>query len=360
MEQPFKNAQGSEDEKLGENVSFEIKSYSLDNNIGVFSFGTYAKTYDLENLNKEIIEAIKENDDENGKNEQYKDEKNEQNKNEILMNENIEKKETNKELEKEFKLIEINFFIFEVNIIAEIFNKKDNLKQFAKILQNNQISEKLNNKIHGIHKKRIRRKAKEIKKDVKTEKVTLGRKGKGSTYKGNHTKHCSDNIMSKDRSLLLNYLVYSVNIIIKKYNPKYNLKKLNAKDMNSLKREDNLKYLDMSLGEFLSQNISPKNNKCSRNFNKILISNLVNNKEQKIDIIKPLFKLTFGEWMNIFLMKEINDKFKFEGLDMLLQTLLEGNENDEQYFTDCVFVLYNYEKWFLCKKNNPDDKNLKE
>ncbi len=359
MEKPFKNAQGSEDEILGEiGSSFEnIKRYSPYGSIGDL-ISTYAKTFYIEKHNKEIIEeAIKENDDENGKNEQYKDEKNEQNKNEILTSENIERNETNKELVKEFKLIEIKYFIYEVDIIVEIFNKKDNLKQFAKILQNNQISEKLNNKIHNIHIKRIRRKVKEIKKDVKTEKVTLGRKGKGSTYQGIHTKHCSDNIMSKDRSLLLNYLVYSVNIIIKKYNPKYNLKKLNAKNMNSLKREDNLKYLNMSLGEFLSHNISPKNNKCSRNFNKKLISNLVNNKEQKIDVIKSLFKLTFGEWMNIFLMKEINDKFRFEGLDMLLQTLLDGNENDEQYFTDCVFVLYNYEKWFLCKKNN---NNIKE
>ncbi len=359
MEKPFKNAQGSEDEILGEiGSSFEnIKRYSPYGSIGDL-ISTYAKTFYIEKHNKEIIEeAIKENDDENGKNEQYKDEKNEQNKNEILTSENIERNETNKELVKEFKLIEIKYFIYEVDIIVEIFNKKENLKQFAKILQNNQISEKLNNKIHNIHIKRIRRKVKEIKKDVKTEKVTLGRKGKGSTYQGIHTKHCSDNIMSKDRSLLLNYLVYSVNIIIKKYNPKYNLKKLNAKNMNSLKREDNLKYLNMSLGEFLSHNISPKNNKCSRNFNKKLISNLVNNKEQKIDVIKSLFKLTFGEWMNIFLMKEINDKFRFEGLDMLLQTLLDGNENDEQYFTDCVFVLYNYEKWFLCKKNN---NNIKE
>ena len=154
--------------------------------------------------------------------------------------------------------------------------------------------------------------------------------------------------------------MHIVNIIIKKYNPNYVLKKLNAKKLNSLKREDNLKYLNMSLEEFLSQDISPKNNKCSLNFNKRQISKLVNNKEQKIDIIKPLFKLTFGEWMNIFLMKETNVKFRFEGLDKLLQTLLDDNENDEQYFTDCVFVLYNYEKWFLSKKIIPDNNNLKQ
>ena len=183
LEQPSKFDQGSEEFILSEIDLFEnIKSFSTGNNLQDF-ISTFAKTFAVENHNKEIIvETVKKNDDKNGKNEQYKDEKNEQNKNEILISENLERKETNKELVKELELIEIKFFIYEVNIIAEIFQKKDNLKQFAKILQNNQISEKLDNKIHDIHKKRIRRKAKEIKNDVKIEKVTLGRKGKDSAY----------------------------------------------------------------------------------------------------------------------------------------------------------------------------------
>ena len=274
---------------------------------------------------------------------------NEQNKNVIITNENKKIDDIKEDLNKD-KVIDIVIEIkyaetYDLKCIIEILQKKCNLKVVIDILLRNKISEKLMNKIQGIPIKRHRRKANQNKKNKKKKTIKKGRKEKGSTDVGSHTKNVSDNIMSKVRALLINYVVYSVNIILKKENSIYRLKKLNAKNMNNLRKDDNLKYLKMTLEDFLSQDISPKNNRYPNDENKKII--LIIKKEQKL---KSLFKLTFGEWMNIFLMKEKNNEYEFKGLDLLLTTLLHDNEDNEQYFVDCVFILYNYERWFYLKK----------
>ena len=274
---------------------------------------------------------------------------NAQNKNVIITNENKKIDDIKEDLNKD-KVIDIVIEIkysetYDLKCIIEILQKNCNLNVVIDILLKNKVSEKLMNKIQGIPIKRYRRKANQIKKDKEKKEIKKGRKVKGSTDVGSHTKDFSDNIMSKVRALLINYVVNSVNIILKKENPIYRLKKLNAKNMNNLRRDDNLKYLEMTLEDFLSQDISPKNNRYPNDENKKII--LIIKKEQKL---KSLFKLTFGEWMNIFLMKEKNNEFEFEGLDLLLTTLLHDNEDNEQYFVDCVFILYNYERWFYLKK----------
>jgi hypothetical protein len=238
---------------------------------------------------------------------------------------------------KELRSIEINKCrIYELISIIEIFKKKENLKNYVILFTKIEISEKVKNQIYDNHKKRIRRKAEEIKKAQKY----------GNTPKKcPHDKNSPDNIVSKIRAYLFRYLVDSINIKLKEYKVGFNLKKLNTKKMNKLKKEDNLKDLDMSLEDFLSRDISPKNTKSKEDFNKKNIVNLLNRKNQtNIEKIKSLFKLTFREWMNYFLMKEDNTEFKFGGLDMLLKTILEANEKDKQYFVDFVFILYNYER----------------
>jgi hypothetical protein len=293
-------------------------------------------TKDKTKLTKEL-----KNKEESVKND---NDKNKQNEHEIQEN-----KKTVVEI-KELGTIKINnecCVIYELIYIIQIFQKKENLKQYVILLQKIEISEIIKNQIYNIHKKRIRRKAEEVKKAKK--------EGETST-KGPHDKYSPDNIVSKIRSYLFRYLVYSVNEILKEYKVGFNLKKLNAKKMNGLKKDDNLKDLDMSLEEFLSREISPKN-KSHKDINKTNIVNLLNRENQtNIEKIKSLFKLTFREWMNYFLMKENNAEFKFNGLDMLLKTILEINENlelnekDKQYFVDFVFILYNYERWFHVKK----------
>ena len=301
----------------------------------------FYKTYYITNNEKKIKEEKVEKKEE--------DKQNEQNKNVIITNENKKIDDIKEDLNKD-KVIDIVIEIkysetYDLKCIIEILQKKYNLEVVIDILLKNKVSEKLMNKIKGIPFKRHRRKAKEIKKDIEKKEIKKGRKVKGSTDVGSHTKNFSDNIMSKVRALLINYVVNSVNIILKKENSKYRLKKLNAKNMNNLRRDDNLKYLEMTLEDFLSQDISPKNNNYPKDENKKIILKI--KKEQKL---KSLFKLTFGEWMNIFLMKEKKNEFEFEGLDLLLTTLLHDNEDNEQYFVDCVFIIYNYERWFYMKK----------
>ena len=288
-------------------------------------------TREQTNLTKELKneeESVKDDND-----------KNKQNENEIQEN-----KKTAVEI-KELGTIKINnecCVIYELIYIINIFQKKENLKQYIIFLQKIEISEIIKNQIYNIQKKRIRRKAEEIKKAQKNGKILT---------RGPHDKYSPDNIVSKIRSYLFRYLVDSINKKLKEYKVGLNLKKLNTKKMNKLKKDDNLKDLDMSLEDFLSRDISPKNTKSKEDFNKKNIVNLLNKKNQaNIEKIKSLFKLTFREWMNYFLMKENNAEFKFDGLYMLLKTILETNEKDEQYFVNFVFILYNYERWFHVKK----------
>ena len=132
-----------------------------------------------------------------------------------------------------------------------------------------------------------------------------------------------------------------------------------------MKKEDNLKFLNMPIKDLLSTNISTKYKTKDEDSNKKEIENLLN-KEKDNEIIGFIFNLTLRDWIDIFtykkeiidfgiyeskMRKEIEDNF--ERVDKLLDEIYNSNlkSNDINYFSKFACLIYNYERWFFIKQS---------
>ena len=246
----------------------------------------------------------------------------------------------------------IREYLFDINEnIKNIFEQNKKLSIFIPIFERNKISKKLLNHINGVKTERIRRTAAEINEDNERGVIQiklLGRKKKESSEIGEHTKNSYDNIMKKITLLYLEYLVKSINEILKDYNLEYSFIKLDSSFVDSLKTETILKYLDTILKDILSKNISSKFYLKEKEYNKKLIKKIEENLKNFNDL-KDIFELKFSDWINGFIMTTkpgINNEFRFKGLIDLLLQFLTKYKTDEQYCVDFVYLMYHYKKWF--------------
>ena len=103
----------------------------------------------------------------------------------------------------------------------------------------------------------------------------------------------------------------------------------------------------MPLKLLLSQNISSKY-KAPSNKNKLIIEDLLKD-EKDNEVINYIMNLTFMEWIDMFRNKKevkINgNNIKFEGIDDVLNTIRNKNK-EKGYFSNFIYLLYGYEKWF--------------
>ena len=233
--------------------------------------------------------------------------------------------------------------------IKNIFAQSKELSKFIPIFERNKISKKILNHINDVKTERIRRTAAELnvdnEGDVVIQILLQGRKRKGSSDIGDHTKNSSDNIMKKITLLYFDYLVKSINEILKDNNLDYSFIKLSSSFIDTLKRKTILKYLDMTLEKILSQDISSKYSLKEREYNKKIMEEILEN----FNDLKDIFELKFRDWINEFIMAKepgINNGFRFKGLVGLLSKILGKYKNDEQYCVDFVYLMYHYEKWF--------------
>ena len=196
-----------------------------------------------------------------------------------------------------------------------------------------------------------------------------GRKNKNEGG-GKHDRMASDNIIKKIKAHFFKYLTKFLNNIINdKEAPKENneIFKINYCFINQLKREIDLRYLNMHLKDLLSLlNVSPKYKKISCDSNQVYIKELLNG--QKDEAIRFAFNMTLRDWLDIFsFKKEVKDllneynikddnnticqkiKESLVAVDDLLNNLAEKEEN-KNYFSNFIFYLYNYELWFFRKK----------
>ena len=115
----------------------------------------------------------------------------------------------------------------------------------------------------------------------------------------------------------------------------------------------NLNLLQMSLKEFLSQNISPSFHSLRPDSNKIIIdllSNEINN-----EIINSVLELKVEEYLDFYTYKneidiikkiENEKKVNFKRSDVLLNEIILY---DDLYFTIYIFHLFNFKWWFETK-----------
>ena len=192
----------------------------------------------------------------------------------------------------------------------------------------------------------------------------FGRKSKNSQNEGLHDKYSQDNILRKIKcNILLNLSKYINNIIHKVYEGKIKngilekkLKKLSQKKIFS-NSKNNKEFLNKTLKDIFSENISSKYKSYSIDHNKKVINDLLNEKNgeirQKFD---KLFSLTFLE-----VLFHIRGEKYFEELEGLeqLDFLCEKFNDDKDYEDLFRYYVLKYEKIIMNKKSRQRKKNLK-
>ena len=261
------------------------------------------------------------------------------------------------------------------NAIINIYCNKEGIKEDNLLIEEKRkksfINEDSNNINELIEKEKQNNKTKDNKNNSKNTKVIInidkkrGRKTNEIKDIGIHNKMIPDNIIKKIKAKIFEYPIIFLNNIINNNKTEDKLFKLDYKFINRLNREQDLKFLDMSLKELFSKDISPKyiTTKRQKDSNKIYISKILNN--QKDNTILFVFNMSFRDWLELFALKkninyillkyDISEKDidceriqkSLYGLDNLLIKIM--SENDKEYLTMFIFLLYNYERWFYNK-----------
>jgi hypothetical protein len=250
-------------------------------------------------------------------------------------------------------------FLFDVNnmfIDKKLESKFINKKRFRDINEDNFLNEfmeneKIENNEQEGHKKRGRKPKK-----IKGYKV--------------HDKMTSDNIIKKIKAEFFKYMVLFINNIIGTINLIYKNKiyKIDYELINRLNREIDLKYLNMTIKDLMSLNVSPKYKKVETKSNKNYIEKILNEKFLT-EAIKFALNMTFRDFIDIFTykkkVKDLLNEYKVNdynnvicnkiekslvGVDDLFNKIAKSDKNDKNYFSNFVFYLYNYEKWFFMKR----------
>jgi hypothetical protein len=204
--------------------------------------------------------------------------------------------------------------------------------------------------------------------DDKKEKNKRGRKPKNtsSILKG-HDKYSDDNMIKKIKSKLFEYSGRFLNKMLEKYNEKGKnvLMQLDYKKyIDRLNREQDLKFLSMSLKELFSNDISfkcqLKEEEKVKDYNKKKIEEILQNENDNTVLFA--LSMTFNDWFDIFTfktnIKDVMTKYNIDknrGIDLLkidtnlikVDDLLRNKlKNNLDEFSHFVFYLYNYERWF--------------
>ena len=260
---------------------------------------------------------------------------------------------------------------YEINI-----NKKyDNIFPFEQELDDSEdineeeiyfikdINIKENNIINfnNIDKKTIIPSEKNIEENFINQKRKQGRKKKDSLEEGQHNKKTFDNILRRIKNSLLNSFRILLNSKIKnaynfkKLRKKWKLLKINPKHARNSNIEFNKVFIHKSLKEIFSEETTIKN-LCNRDHNKILIEQLLNEKNtEKRKIFEILFNLTFLDLMK-YSVGERPDLIELKGLS-LSQKLLNEMALDEEYSELIFDILKNIET--ILENKFPRNKNKK-
>ena len=192
--------------------------------------------------------------------------------------------------------------------------------------------------------------------------VSQKKRGRINTGKSKiiHNKYSDDNLRRKCKHLVLQNLMKFINDKIKEiyghigYGMK--IKKLliiNQEQISNATIKFNKNFLSKKLSEIFSVNISTRYTNFDKEHNKILISELINDKDEiKRNYFKMLFNLTFVDCLRHFNgsknIQILNDMTLFSQLDI-------EDEKDEDYSKLLSFYINNYEKIMERKREQKDE-----
>ena len=195
--------------------------------------------------------------------------------------------------------------------------------------------------------------------------VNLGRKKKGSSEKGIHNKYTSDNIIRKCKAVFINKLRNFINNKIKIFyeldgqqlSDSKKLMKMNQQQIINSHVKYNQFFLNRTIKEIFSENISSRCNKYSLEHNKNLINDLLKEKDKTRNIFfKSIFSLTFLDCIKHIREDKIEDCLKgLQNLDEICQNLGGDDDYKESFKTYIV----NFENIINNKKSRKLRKNNK-
>ena len=196
-------------------------------------------------------------------------------------------------------------------------------------------------------------------------------KNREKQNKSTHTKYAFDNILRRIKSIVLRYMMDFINTKIKeKYKNIGNgikTKKLITmeKTQVSISTIDfNIAFMNKKLKEIFSGNISTRNSNFPLEKNKILIEELMNERDdEKREYFNELFGLTFLDCLDHF----INKKFFpiLQGLQLFNEIINDSNKSKKEhldinaqddYIDTLKYNLENYE-YILRKKKSRKGKS---
>ena len=195
-------------------------------------------------------------------------------------------------------------------------------------------------------------------------KYNMGRKNLKDKSERKHDKFSPDNIIKKIKAKMFEFLIIFVNNLITN---NIKLKDLNYSIIDRLKKETDLEILGTPIKDLLSNDISPKYSQYAHDFNKKLIDSLLE-KEKNNEALMFIFDITFRDWVELYTMKKnVKDWQNLteescrkieEHLNNMneLEKVLKDNNNNSDYFSNFIFYLFNYERWFSIRRNRKRNK----
>ena len=240
-------------------------------------------------------------------------------------------------------------------------NNKDEMNQIKtdEIYFNQNKEENKENK--GNQETKVNQKNKENK-----EKKLLGRKKREDSGSGDHNKFSDDNLRRKVKHLVIDSAFKFINEKIKKiYNGNIGhgiyVKKLfiiNQKQITEASIQFNKDFLNKTLGDIFSEDISQRYTSYNPHHNQTLIKALINEKdEDKKTYFKKLFNITFKDCL-----KHFRGSQKVEELEGMkgFNDIKPKYKDDIDYLSCLESNIMNYEEKINNKKTRKSKKKQKD
>ena len=193
----------------------------------------------------------------------------------------------------------------------------------------------------------------------------MGRKRRSDNTKGEHNKCSDDNMRRKIKHVVLKSIMEFINNKIKEIfngNIGYSIFKKELLTLNKAQKSDatikyNQKFLSKTLNDIFSEDISGRFSNFPLDHNKLLINNLINGKDENINIIfRKIFDLTFITCEKYYI--GIIDVPELEGMKRFDEDKNELNdEEEEDYIKILEYKLQNYEELMKKKKSRRSRKS---
>ena len=176
-----------------------------------------------------------------------------------------------------------------------------------------------------------------------------------------HDNMSPDNIIKKIKSKIFNLVLNFINNLLYLHFKERKLLKTDYSYVNKMNQKENLEYLDMSLRDILSFDISKKYKfkfKNQKDYNKKIIEQV--EKLENTQTLTFALNLSLQDFMHIFcFIKKFEDFEKKENIDLAAlknsftycdSILKEIYDCSDDYFAFFIFFIYNYKRWFSIKK----------